>query len=249
MPRSRRARQLEAGTQYSEGGGGCRTQCALGAGSCVVACAGQKPAVASRVLRLSSDAVAKIRGYMQKTTEVGGTIEPTADMRELVVREGRGGGKDSVVIPVGTFQFHTHPNKCESRANCYFEFPSEHDMSLIAQDCMRGAVAHFVFTHGFVYKVSLSGDKRLELGAMKRDGTLQKEVDRIFDVFHKLLDRLQDQARSRGIGPEIMAQFRGVWAEAARQEGFEVEMIPSAADIAEYVEIVDPRKSAAQRRT
>lgn len=201
----------------------------------------------TRILRLSADSLAKIAEYMTRSNEVGGTIEPDAGMTCLVVKEGKGGGKDSVVIPIGSFQFHTHPNKCESRGNCYFEFPSENDMSLIAQDCMRGAVAHFVFTHGYVYRVAPSGAMRVDLGSLKQDKLLQKEVNNIFDDFHKLLDEMQEKAKKYGISPEIMNGFRAEWARTARSKGFDVTLIGRPEDIAETVVVVDPQKAAQKK--
>lgn len=178
---------------------------------------------------------------MQRSNEVGGTIEPDLENKVLHIVEGRKGGKDSVVIPVGTFQFHTHPNQCKSRGSCYFEFPSENDMSLIASDGMKGALAHFVFTHGKVYRVALSGKMRSRLANLP-DYAREDEFQRIYDHFHELLDHLQEKASTEGITPEKLASYRQEWYEDAVREGFDVKMYDDPSQIVEAIFAIGVRR-------
>lgn len=201
----------------------CSTAC--GSGECLVSCPAQAYRPGSRVVRLSAEAIAKLREFVERPREVGGTLEPRLDRGTLELATHSAGDKDSVSIPLGTFQFHTHPNACTSRKACYFEFPSENDMALIARDCMRGVQAHFVFSRNRTYRVGLTS--RLRAAFARRP----ELVDRVFDDFAGLMNRLQETASQHGTG--VMDALMEDWLGTARSYGFSVEVFSSPAKLRE----------------
>lgn len=213
-----------------ESASGCATDC--GSGSCLVSCSNQKYDPKKYLLTCSPDTCRRIRGLVDKHNEAGGILEPNFETGQLDLVVASNGDRDSVAIPTGVFQFHTHPNTCKSRKACYFEFPSENDMGLIARDCMSGVLAHFVFTHGKTYRVSLQPGQRL------RYAQQPALIEGVFPHFAELMNRLQQQAVDEGIG--IMDRLREEWRREAVAKGFEVQVLDGPEGIRETVRAIAP---------
>lgn len=165
-----------------------------------------------------------------KPKEVGGIIEPDLEEGVLHVIDMNGGDKDSVEIPIGVYQFHTHPNSCKSKNACYFDFPSENDMALIARDGMRGVIAHFVISRERVYRIALGPALRREFA---RDAYA---VDRVFPHFETFMNALQERAIKEGI--HILPDLLSEWVREAGRYGFVVSVLASPNDIVEKVEAI-----------
>lgn len=205
--------------------GGCTTDCHTG--TCVIACAKQRYAPGQRTLRMSAKTIQVMREALSNPEEVGVLMEPNFETGEINVIKTTGGDKDSVEIPVGVLQGHSHPNSCKSKDECYFDFPSENDLSLIASDSMKGVVAHYVFSVERVYRVALSPQLRLKFA---RD---PHAVGSVFDHFETVMNRLQDRASSEGIG--VMPSLLKDWLEEARKYGFDVKIFNSPEDVVEHM--------------
>lgn len=206
----------------------CKADCT--SGSCLVTCSKQHYASGRRTLRMSAESVQVMKDALTKPTEVGVLMEPDFETGEIHVMQTTGGDKDSVEIPVGVLQGHSHPNSCTSKSKCYFDFPSENDMSLIASDSMKGVVAHYVFSVERVYRMSLSPRLRLDFA---RNPAL---LDGVFGHFADLMNRLQDRVAREGIS--VMPELLKVWVQEARSYGFDVKMFASPEEIVETMEAV-----------
>lgn len=199
-------------------------------GRCVISCRGQKYSAGRRTMRLSAEAADRLAQAVLNPTEVGGVLEPDFKNGVLTVKHETKGGKDSVEIPIGVFQFHTHPNACRSASSCYFEFPSENDMVLIARDSMKGLVAHFIVTLERVYRVAISPKLRLRF-AQDPD-----KVEDVFDHFADLMMRLQERAQTEGV--HIMPELLKEWVREATSYGFLVTIFKDPRAIQEIVEAI-----------
>lgn len=206
----------------------CAADC--NSGACMISCKGQKYQPGMKTLRPTPKMISFLSTAVHTPHEVGGLIEPNFELGTLEVKMSTGGDQDSVEIPLGVYQFHTHPNACRSKESCYFEFPSENDMALIARDGMRGVVAHFVVTLEQVYRVSLSSRLRLQYARNP------EKIDLVFDHFAEVMLRLQARAQREGI--HIMAQLRKEWAREAHRYGFVVESYASPAEVVERIQAV-----------
>lgn len=208
--------------------GNCKAECT--AEKCVVSCVGVRYAPGSKVLRLCKDSLDKLKKAVMKPKEVGGVIEPDLEDGVLRVLEMNGGDRDSVEIPIGVFQFHTHPNSCKSRSACYFDFPSENDMALISRDSMRGVIAHYVISRERVYRVALGADLRRKFA---RDAYA---VDAVFPHFETFMNQLQERALKEGI--HILPALLQEWIHEAVKYGFTVHVYTSPEDIVEKIETI-----------
>lgn len=181
-------------------------------------------------MHLSREAADELSNAVKNPSEVGGTLEPNFVKGVLEVKFRTSGGKDSVEIPIGVFQYHTHPNACRSPSSCYFEFPSENDMMLIARDSMKGLVAHFIVTLERVYRIAISPRLRLRF-AQHPD-----KIDEVFDHFADLMIRLQERAQKEGV--HIMPELLREWTREAKNYGFLVTTFANPLEIRELVTAV-----------
>jgi hypothetical protein len=102
---------------------------------------------------ISKEAYDRLVETMGTQYEVGGSLVvngETMDIDKYV-----DGSKGSISLPVSKFEHHTHPGKCESKADCALGVPSVNDMENILNRSTKGNFCHFVIAHEGTYAVKV----------------------------------------------------------------------------------------------
>lgn len=197
----------------------CRYECT--SGDCRHYCRGFHPGVYE--VSVSKSSMKKILAALKRPRELGGTMDinlenGTLDTSPFVAW----GGANSVELPHGIFEFHTHPNSCELGKACSMEMPSADDMSIVIHDRMNGNISHMVFTRGCTYALSVSDalHQRLKSLDTTRRGDLCKKILSQFQRFQKRFDIAYEQNKS------VVYRMRPGWLRLARKHGFVVKTYP-----------------------
>ena len=102
----------------------------------------------------------RIRMSLSSGKEIGGImrLDPTTNI--LRSEPFISGDRTSINIPLGKFEFHTHPNKCLSKKKCALGVPSIEDLENIYDRGADGNCYHLVFAHEGLYVVGLKPEYR-----------------------------------------------------------------------------------------
>lgn len=188
-------------------------------------CQGVPPG--SHRLRLTPDAMTFVLELLQKRHEVAGAMAIDFATNTMnILQHGMSKGKrDNVGIPKGAIlPWHSHPGKCPPRgADCALDVPSDADIALVIQDCMRSSHEHWVFAHTGTFTVSLTPELRARLGSLppQRRRAEERRIERVFAQAHKTFER-RLQAKTTDLD-----RFRPEWIAMARREGFRVNFFPA----------------------
>ena len=197
--------------------GGCRHRCRPGEG-CVFSCDSIAPG--DYTLQIAPEVMHFAKQALKKNKEYGGKL--AIDVNSGLLKLGGGGwGKlDSVGIPHGIYEWHSHPGRCDPDDDeCALDMPSEADMELIARDGIEGCFGHFVICHTGTYLVSLQPAMRAKLQELKRKGArgLNAEMRKLKKGFEKVQDEFEKGLQGGGM---TLAKFRGRWLRYASEQGF-----------------------------
>jgi hypothetical protein len=153
----------------------------------------------------------RIYQSMATGKELGGTFSLGKD-NSLTIASFSDGQTASVDVPLSPYEFHTHPNTCNSKKNCALGVGSVQDLSNILERSSSGNICHFVFAIEGVFVIKVRRDSP---DFMKRNfgqKTLQE------------LKRLQVAFAQTS---QTYKEFREEWLQVMNNSGcFEVDYFP-----------------------
>ena len=100
---------------------------------------------------LSRESYERLLKTMDTPYEVGGSFVVEGDT--MNIGKYVDGSRGSISLPISEIEHHTHPAKCESRANCSLGVPSVNDMENILDRSTKGNFCHFIIAHEGTYAV------------------------------------------------------------------------------------------------
>jgi hypothetical protein len=156
------------------------------------------------------------KNLTNKCVEYGGTLEWADDRRHFGHKTLTSGKYNSVAIPKGQIQFHTHPNKCTDEV-CAMGIPSIHDLFGYADAVVRGETdVHCIYSKDGVYCMML----RPEIKRAMKD----KRFRRIWrDTAESNLARFRGK---HDVTEDTYDDFKTSWINLARGQGFEIDHQP-----------------------
>eukprot|EP00899_Mesostigma_viride_P009258 jgi/Mesvir1/18333/Mv18486-RA.1 len=147
------------------------------------------------VFPVSRNDVDYIRSTLRTGKEIGGTFVP--DIHGVLHRYTTTafGHTNDVEIPHGTFEWHTHPQKC-GMTDCSLSSPSDTDVGIILKDVKSENVSHMVFNHAGAFVMTLSPSLVLHLlkGGSKAAKAIEKKFTKLQDQFAQKYNRTRDVA-------------------------------------------------------
>lgn len=179
----------------------------------------------TRQVKMNSATHAELRGFLDLQNEVGGSLRVDWDRNELVLDKVSTGKKDLVKLPRGDVQFHTHPSRCDSKATCYVELPSDADMKIAVTEGMQGVHGQLVIAHGGSYYMAMTPKLRLE-AATSGPRALANRIGRSFDGRMRRWESRMLSAAGTDRLEAVMDDLRKEWIQACEQEGFAARFRP-----------------------
>jgi len=152
------------------------------------------------------------RRLIDKNVEHGGTFRLGRSRNEFVIdKRVRSNSYDSLQLPTGIAQFHSHPRKC-TRDRCALGIPSARDVcSFILAANETLLLAHFIYTKEGTYILSLS--RRMKTGYWTRNrrrdlfNRLNKKFNSIkYLPYTQLCRRWKPYVRSQGVKIRLFAR-------------------------------------------
>eukprot|EP00899_Mesostigma_viride_P029786 jgi/Mesvir1/9993/Mv05784-RA.1 len=104
---------------------------------------------------VSPEAVSFIRSTLDSGKEIGGTFVPDGFGTLQRFKTTAFGHTNDVQIPHGTFEWHTHPQRC-GMTDCSLSSPSDTDVGIILDDAGSENISHMVFNHSGVFVMTLT---------------------------------------------------------------------------------------------
>lgn len=160
----------------------------------------------------------------KKKRELGGALEYNPATRQFHATKLRLGHYDSVQIPKGRVDFHTHPVICKNQNKCALEVPSAFDIAYLFENQAFGINRyHFVFTRMGTYRIRLlQRARRTVLEAAAGDPTFrQRWRARLLSMFGKRYEAFNKVYPKPGL---TLNKFRASWCVLMRKVGFEVKL-------------------------
>eukprot|EP00899_Mesostigma_viride_P014844 jgi/Mesvir1/23360/Mv21055-RA.1 len=169
---------------------------------------------------LAQEAVEYIRSTLASGKEIGGTFVPDSNGVLHRFTTTAFGHENDVQIPHGTFEWHTHPQRC-GMTDCSLSSPSDTDVGIILDDVGTENISHIVFNHSGVFVMTLTP------GLIVR---LRKEGKRAGNAIKKRFTRLQDdfavkynKTRDEGSKDRAELWHQTEWMKLARVSGIHVD--------------------------
>eukprot|EP00899_Mesostigma_viride_P018573 jgi/Mesvir1/26717/Mv20494-RA.1 len=152
--------------------------------------------------------------------EIGGTFVPDSNGVLHRFTTTAFGHENDVQIPHGTFEWHTHPQRC-GMTDCSLSSPSDTDVGIILDDVGTENISHIVFNHSGVFVMTLTPGLNLRL---------KKEGKRAANAIKKKFTRLQDdfavkynKTRDEGSKDRAELWHQNEWMKLARVSGIHVD--------------------------
>jgi len=164
------------------------------------------------------------RALFKAKKELGGALVYDSAVGQLRATKLRWGKYDSVQLPRGRIDFHTHPVVCKSNSKCALEVPSAFDIVYLYENqAFERNRYHFVFTRMGTYRIRLQGRSRqAALESSARDPrfriTLRKNLLTLFGGMYEKFNREYPRP---GL---TLSKFRSKWLRAMREVGFHVKL-------------------------
>ena len=160
-----------------------------------------------------------------KCVEYGGTLEWCDDRKHFGHKTLASGEYNSVAIPKGQIQFHTHPNKCNDEV-CAMGVPSIHDLFGYADAVVRKETdMHCIYSKDGVYCIML----RPEIKRALKDKRFRK-IWR--DTAESNLATFRSQ---QDVTEDSYDDFKSNWINLAKGQGFEINHQPTSSTSSEFV--------------
>ena len=160
---------------------------------------------------------------INEPVEYGGTLSLNVYTKTLNLATcNRSNTYNTVDIPNGNIQWHTHPNKC-SKTRCTLGIPSGDDLVGFANTAMHNnALAHLVYSADGVYAILM---EPMFLRMMKHDVHFKKRFIKLgadnFNAFtHAFIENNNPENKHAYI------TFRNKWLNEINQAGFKVKLFP-----------------------
>lgn len=154
----------------------------------------------------------RIRSYLLRSHEIAGTLRYDKTRGHLGIH-GKivKGHADSVTIPHGLVEMHTHPNSCRNiDKDCGIDVPSPEDIAILLDGRDHGNVAHIVFALTATYVLTALPR------AYARNELVVKALDRLYET---LPDKLEGMSNSA-----FLDEFRRRWVVVANRVGIRVRI-------------------------
>lgn len=122
------------------------------------------------------------------------------------------GDRDSVDVPKGMLEFHTHPSTCrDDDPDCGIDVPSPEDIGLLLHGLLNGSLAHLVFasTGSYVMQATPSLAHKIHALGDGYIGSLIADFERLFDEEPQRLGKLGNRA--------FLDRFREAWMRLAKK--------------------------------
>lgn len=176
-------------------------------------------------LYIEPDSLKLIRAALfKRKRELGGALEYNPRTKQFKATKLRLGHYDSVMLPKGRVDFHTHPVVCKSQNKCALEVPSAFDIAYLYENQAFGINRfHFVFTRMGTYRIRLKHRARkVAILADQVDPSYRSRLrDGLLAVFGKRYERFNKAYPKPGL---TLAKFRASWCSLMRDWGFEVKL-------------------------
>eukprot|EP00899_Mesostigma_viride_P025128 jgi/Mesvir1/57/Mv18872-RA.1 len=167
-----------------------------------------------------------ILGTMRTGGEMGGTF--TVDTTQRVLNSAkvtRIGQANSVDIPHGVLEWHTHPSDC-GMTECSLSSPSDTDVMVFLEDALTDNLGHMVFSLAGTFVVTFTPSLVQSL----RDSGSRRErceqIQRRFRDLQREFSRRFQHASTEEEKNRHESWHRESWLKLARESGFVVDFFP-----------------------
>eukprot|EP00899_Mesostigma_viride_P011327 jgi/Mesvir1/20195/Mv13433-RA.1 len=167
-----------------------------------------------------------ILGTMRTVGEMGGTF--TVDTTQRVLNSAkvtRIGQANSVDIPHGVLEWHTHPSDC-GMTECSLSSPSDTDVMVFLEDALTDNLGHMVFSLAGTFVVTFTPSLVQSL----RDSGSRRErceqIQRRFRDLQREFSRRFQHASTEEEKNRHESWHRESWLKLARESGFVVDFFP-----------------------
>ena len=146
--------------------------------------------------------------------EHGGNM--TFDMKDLILKKGEetDGEYNSVDLPRGVVDWHTHPRECKDDDTCAIGIPSPTDLANVVVGFVYGTVAHLVYSKEGTYCIQVKMDTLEKVADNKK--ILSEFQDAIVQSFLSLHHNFLQRANMN------YNQYRKQWLAKAKKWGFRI---------------------------
>ena len=170
------------------------------------------------IVRIAPEVHRRNRALTKKMVEYGGTFKWSNVGKEYIHDTLRSGQYNSVAIPEGEVQFHTHPSKCKDDV-CAMGVPSIKDLFGYAEAVMKGETkVHCIYSKEGTYCIML----RPEIRRALKDPRFRK-------IWRDTAEsNLADFRSKQDITAATYDKFKRSWTNLARGQGFEINFKPIA---------------------
>lgn len=158
-----------------------------------------------------------------KKKELAGELVPSRG-HGLVARNMRYGKYDSVQVPRGVVDFHTHPVVCKNQNKCALEVPSAFDIAFLFENQAQGRNQyHFLFTRMGTYRIRL---KRRAREAYRQSAAADASFPAQFRaMILKLFGDMHEKFNEAYPAPGFtLHKFRARWLRRMREFGIQVKL-------------------------
>lgn len=160
----------------------------------------------------------------KRKRELGGALEYHPVTHQFRATKLRLGHYDSVQIPKGRVDFHTHPVICKNKFRCALEVPSAFDIAYLYDNQAFGINRfHFVFTRMGTYRIRLlhRARKAAQLTVQTNPAFRSQARVCLLRMFGKRYVAFNKVYPKPGL---TLKSFRATWCALMRDVGFEVKL-------------------------
>jgi len=155
------------------------------------------------------------RKFTNDLHESGGNT--TIDFKKHVISEGKTskGEYDSIHLPRGVVDWHSHPRKCLNDDKCALGIPSPADLGNVALGALYGTKVHMVYSREGTYEIKLC---KLKVAKFIKDAKAFEEfTEALHHVFLGIHDKYVEKPYK---------EYQNEWFKEAKKIGFLVKLWP-----------------------
>lgn len=167
------------------------------------------------VFRLAPQFHQANRSAIQKNVENGGNTAVNFQLAEVGPGEITTGAYNSIQMPRGVVDWHSHPSKCKNQNMCALGLPSPADMANIAVGTLAGTQVHLVYASEGTYVIRVREDV---VALLQQNPDLQHgyllRIRTILEGLHEYFLRSRISYKA----------YASDWMDAAKYLGFDVQL-------------------------